>query len=317
MNIGIIGSGSYGVALLSSLVKSNNITLYTRFKEEEEYLLKNRKSPKIDYLIPSKVEITSDKELLKNKDLIIIAIPTEGIDLIKELKPFIKSSNILIATKGITNDGYFVYEIVKNILNTNKVGIISGPSFANDVIKGYPIGLSLACKSNNFKNICLKVFKNTNIKLRPTKDMIGISICGSIKNVVAIAAGILDALNCPMSTKAMLVTESLHDIKNLIKLLGGSSKTFTSFAGFGDMTLTCSSIESRNYTYGKYLVEKDKAFLEEYRKNTTIEGLYTLNSIYKLLKNKKISIPLIDIIYEIVYKNKNSEKLLTFLLEKE
>ena len=115
----------------------------------------------------------------------------------------------------------------------------------------------------------------------------------------------------------MLLTEAIHDMKKIISVLHGDKKTVLSFAGVGDLLLTCTSTKSRNYTYGKMIGEnKSKHELEDYVKNTTVEGLYTLKSIYKLLKDKKISIPIIDLIYDIAVEGDDPKKLLTFLVEK-
>jgi len=145
----------------------------------------------------------------------------------------------------------------------------------------------------------LKAFKGTNIKLRDTNDLVGVELCGSIKNVIAVAAGILDGLGYLESTRSFLITESLHDIKELIKGLGGNKKTILSFAGVGDLLLTATSTKSRNYSYGVILGKGNFKEAKEYLENTTVEGYYTLKSIYTLLRRKKIKMPVIDIIYNI------------------
>ena len=118
-----------------------------------------------------------------------------------------------------------------------------------------PIGFSLASRSNYTRNIITKAMANEYVKIRHTRDIIGTEICGSIKNVIAIASGMLDGMGYPISTSTMFITESLHDIKALIKALGGNKKTILSFAGFGDILLTCTSTKSRNYTLGKLIGE--------------------------------------------------------------
>ena len=116
----------------------------------------------------------------------------------------------------------------------------------------------------------------------------------------------------------MFITESLHDIKELIKALGGDSKTILSFAGFGDLLLTCTSTKSRNYTLGMLLGEnRPREVIDKYIESTTIEGLYTLKSIKKLLKNKKIKMPIINLIYDIIVDKKDPSELVRFLIEKE
>ena len=149
-----------------------------------------------------------------------------------------------------------------------------------------------------------------------TNDVIGTCICGAVKNVIAIASGIINGLGYPISTQAMLITQSLHDIKELINKLGGTGSTILSFAGFGDIILTCTSEKSRNYTLGKMIGSRvgDKE-LNDYISTTTIEGLTALRSIHNIINDKNIDIPMINLIYDIVY-NKTNPDSLTELLTK-
>ena len=125
-------------------------------------------------------------------------------------------------------------------------------------------------------------------------------------------------MGLPESTQAMFITESLHDIKELIKALGGDGKTILSFAGFGDLLLTCTSTKSRNFRFGKLIGEKkSKEEINEFINSTTIEGLYTLKSIHKLIKNKKVDIPIIDLIYDIVFNDENPDEIKRFLIKKQ
>ena len=127
----------------------------------------------------------------------------------------------------------------------------------------------------------------------------------------------IDGMGFPESTQAMFITESLHDIKELIKALGGDGKTILSFAGFGDLLLTCTSTKSRNFRFGLMIGEgRSKKEIQEFIDNTTIEGLYTLKSIHKLVHNKKVNIPIIDLIYDIVFNDVNPNELKKFLIEK-
>ena len=179
-----------------------------------------------------------------------------------------------------------------------------------------PIGLTLATTNKEAEKLIKETLQNNHLKLRTTTDIYGTEICGSIKNVIAIASGMLDGLGANESTKAMFITESLHDIKELIKNLGGDGKTILSFAGFGDLLLTCTSTKSRNFSFGKILATGTKDEVEEYKKTHTIEGLYTLQSIYTLLNNKKVDMPIIDLIYSIIFDDVKTKELLTFLIEK-
>lgn len=323
MKVGLFGCGAYGIAI-SSILSDNkcDITMWTRFEEEKEKLEKTRVNERLmpNYKIPEDVKFTTSvKECIKDKDLLIIAIPAAFVDdLAKAMKPYIKDNHILIATKGIEQDtGLFINQILEKYLDTTNIAVMSGPSFAVDIITRMPAGLSLASKKIKTRELAKAALQNKNIKLRETRDVIGVEICGSIKNVIALSAGMLDGMKANDSTKAMFLTEAMHDMEEILESFGAMRRTVTSFSGIGDLFLTCTSTKSRNFSFGKLIGEKrSKEELDEYLKNTTVEGFYTLESIYKLLQNKKVSIPIIDLIYDIAVEGKDPEELLTFLVEK-
>lgn len=324
MKIGLFGSGAYGMALSSIMIDNNcDVTMWTKFEEEKAQLEKTRCNEKLipNFKISPKVTLTTSvEEAIKDKDLLVIAIPAAFIDdLCKSIKPFIKDNHILIATKGIEQEtGLFINEIIEKNLQTKNIAVISGPTFAVDLVTKMPAGLSLAATNDVTKSLVEKALSNSYIKLRYTKDIIGIEICGSIKNVIALSSGMLDGLKANDSTKAMLITEALHDMEEILDAFNCEKRTVLSFAGIGDLLLTCTSTKSRNYTFGMLVgAKKSHEEINSYLHTTTVEGYYTVVSIYKLLKDKKVSIPIIDLIYDIAVKGANPEKLLTFLIEKE
>ncbi len=323
MKIGILGTGAYGMALASIFDYNKcSVMMWTNSEEEMDDLIKNKKSDKIDYVIPNYISISVDiKEVVNDADIIVIAVPAKFVGSVCcQFRDYYKSEQVIcIASKGIEQDTcLFLYDVVGNIIKTTNIAVISGGTFAIDIVNRVPVGLSLATESSNASELIMRAMQNNYVKLRTTEDIIGTEICGAIKNVIAIAAGMIDGMGYPESTSCMFVTESLHDIKELIKALGGDSKTILSFAGFGDLLLTCTSTKSRNYTLGKLLGEnRPREEIDKYIESTTIEGLYTLKSIKMLLRNKKIKMPIINLIYDIIVDKKDSEVLVKFLVEKE
>ena len=322
MKIGLFGCGAYGMALTSIMHDNGcSITMWTRFEEEKKQIEKERVSVKLpNYKLPEDVKITTDiEETIKDKDLLVVAIPAAFVDdLAKDMKPYIKDNHILIATKGIEQDtGLFINEILEKYVDTKNIAAISGPSFAVDLISKMPAGLSIGSRNEYTIELSKRALQNKYIKLRETDDILGVETCGSIKNVIALAAGMLEGLHANESTKAMLLTEAVHDMEAILDSFNARKRTVTSFAGIGDLLLTCTSTKSRNFSFGKLLGEgKTKQEIEEYLSHTTVEGYYTVVSIYKLVKDKKVSIPIIDIIYDIAVEGESPEKLLTFLVEK-
>ena len=322
MKVSILGSGAYGLAL-SSILYSNHIDtkMWTFSEDEANCLNNNRCSDKLkDYIIPSELNISTNmKEVVKDTDLIVISVPAFAFEnVVIELKNYIsKKQVVLIATKGIQQDTCLFLSDVFNKYLKNKYAVISGPTFAIDIIKQVPIGFSLATKSRKTERIIRKCFENSTTKFRKTRDVIGIEICGSIKNVMAIASGMLEGMVVTDSTRALFLTESMNDIKELIDALGGNKKSILSFAGFGDILMTCTSKNSRNFSFG-YIIGSgaSQEEIDSYLKNTTVEGMYTLKSIHKLVRSKKVKMPIINLIYDIVNGKKPKEEILKFLIEK-
>ena len=322
MKIGILGAGAYGMAMTS--VFDNNghkIKIWSNSEEEVNLLLANHKSNKIDYIIPDDFVITTDMKLVvMDADIIVIAVPSEFVrNVCMELNKYFKEEQIIcISSKGIENNScLFMDDVVRQCIKTDNIAVISGGTFAEDMVKEVPVGLTLATKNKLAGDMMLKAMENDYVKIQITDDIIGTEICGSIKNVFAIAAGMLEGMKYPESTKSLFMTEVIKDIKFLIKSLGGKEETILSFAGIGDILLTCSSSKSRNYTLGKMIgEERERQEVKKYIDSSTIEGLYTLNSIKKLLKDKKIEMPIIDLISDIIMGKKNLIELNNFLKKK-
>ena len=323
MNITILGAGAYGIALSSMFLENNcNITMWTKRDSEKEILEKERCNNKVlpGYKISEKIKFTTNLEdSVKNADVIVIAIPVKFVTgVILELaKYYQKEQHICIASKGIEQGScLFIANIIKKNIKTKKVCVISGGTFAVDMIKKVPLGLSLASKNKGTIRIMKKALENHYLKLIPNNDVFGVEMYGAIKNVIAIASGIIDGMGYPESTKCMFITKALNDIVELIYEMGGNKKTILTYAGIGDLLLTCNSVKSRNYSFGNMIGQKvEKKIIDEYRENTTIEGLYTLKSIYDLIHRKKIKMPIINIIYDIVYKDKDITLLEDYLIK--
>lgn len=322
MSIGIIGTGAYGLSIALSISKTYNIKMWVESEDRAKFIDNNRKNsgilPNIE--IPNNISFSNDYEyVLNDSNVIFIAVSTQYVkDVSKNISKYsIKNKHFCILSKGIEQGSCsFLTEVFKKYVKTKNISIISGPSFAIDLAHHEPIGLSIASKNKNTINEVKRVLSNDKLKLRETKDIIGIEICGSIKNIIAIASGIVTGLGYNESTRSFLITESIHDIKELIYGLGGNKKTVLSYAGIGDLLLTATSTKSRNYSYGYLVGKKTKGEAEKFLEENTVEGYYTLKSIHKLINKKNIHIPIINIIYNILFKNENPENLINFLIKK-
>ena len=305
MNITILGSGTFGIAL-ANCFSNNNITIWSKFQEE----INNLKNKYKNFTFTTNI-----KESIEKSNIIIIAIPIEFIqETIKNIKPYYKNQIILIASKGIeTKTSKFAYQMLEETLPNIPYGILSGGTFAKDMMENKIMGITLATTSKEVITL-KKHLNNNNLKIEITNDIIGTSICGAIKNIIAIGFGILDGANYPESSKFLYLTESIIEIKNLIKKLGGNSNTIFTYAGLDDIMMTSTSQKSRNYTLGTMIgKELSQEKIEEYKQNTTIEGLKTTLATTKLLKEKNIKSPIINTIYKILYNKKSPQELIIYL----
>lgn len=320
MKVTILGCGAYALSLSLMFYKNTkNITLWTKVEEEKESLLKTRKNEKAlpGIQIPEEIKVTSNlKEAIKDTSLIVFAIPAKFVrQTLGELQKDYQGTSILIATKGIENEtGNLMHEVVKECLKTTKISVISGPTFAIDMANFVPTGLTLAAEKPEEEKI-RSLLENDTLTLETSSDLTGTEICGSIKNIMAIANGILDGMGYPISTKAMFLTKALNQIKSLLPLLGGEEHTITTLSGFGDLILTCMSEKSRNFSFGKMIGErKSKEEIMTYRNQTTIEGLYTLESFKKLCEIKRIDFPFLSFLESILNGEKDPDALISYLM---
>lgn len=322
--IAMIGTGAYGLGVSISLLKKNeSVSMWVENEDKAKFLNNNKKIANIlpNIEIPANITFSNDlDEVIKGTNIVFIAVAAKYIDNIakKLSKLNIKNKHFCILSKGIEqNTCEFVTDVFKKYIKTKNLSVISGPSFAIDMAHNEPVGLSIASKNIKTIKEIKKVLSSDTVKLRTSNDIIGVELCGSVKNVIAIASGILEGLGYNESTRSFLITESLHDIKSLIYGLGGKKKTILSFAGVGDLLLTATSTKSRNYTYGILIGKKNYTIADDYLNNNTVEGYYTIKSIYTLIKRKKIDIPIIKLIYEIIINKKEPDTLSEFLIKKD
>lgn len=311
MNITILGCGTFGQAIATTLLENNiNVTMWNKFPKEIDNIKEKYK----------KITFTTNLETsIKNTDLIIIALPINFIEeTLINLKPFYQNQDILTVSKGIdTKKNKFAYQIINDTLNITNTGIISGGSFAIDMQNKKVLGLTLGTNTSSISNKVKKSLENNYIKIQYSNDLIGVSVCGAIKNIMAIGFGILDGANYPESTRFLFLTQAIYEIEYLIEKLNGNKSTIMSYAGLDDIMMTCTSSKSRNYTLGKLIGQNiNNEKLNTYKNNNTIEGLGTSKAIHTLVKTNNINLPIATTIYNILYHNTPYETLIK-LLEKE
>ena len=320
-NIAILGTGSYGIGLAKRLVDNDcNVTIWTSVKDEYEMLIRDRVNKVYlpDYYIDNRILIKDNlEETIKEAQIIFMAIPVKYVmNTIKELKKYYQKNQIIVvACKGIIQDSLsFVSYLIKNELNCKNIAVISGGTFAIDMIKDDYLALTVASKKKKIANLVKSTLENKYLSMDITNDVFGVEMYGAIKNVMAITLGIANGYGYCESTKSLLITRFINDTAKMIEDFSGNKMTMFMYAGIGDIWLTATSPTSRNYAFGNLVGKKSsQQEINDYLKNTTVEGYYTLKSLYELFKKNNYKMEIIDILYSIIYDNKDISLLEEYL----
>lgn len=321
-NIGIIGSGSWGVALGIHLARmGNNIKIWS-FDETEANLINNEHKCKF---LPN-IEISENikcylnyKDAIDNTELILHVTPSKFTrNTLKQYKQFITNQQIIICGKGFESETlYTLDKIFEEELPNIKIGVLSGPSHAEEVSLGIPTAMVIASKYDDVIENIQNIFMNENLRIYSTKDVIGVELGGALKNIIAFCAGMLTELNLGDNTFAALVTRGLKEIARLGVKLGGEYNTFYGLTGLGDLIVTCLSEHSRNRTAGK-LIAQGKT-IEETKKEVgmVIEGLDNIEVAYKLSKIHNVEMPIVSIVYDVLYNNLSPKSAINILMTRD
>lgn len=310
MLIGFLGAGTWGCCLANLLAsKGYSISLWAHRSELAEILSHTREHPKLPgYKLHKNIIFTSVLEdALQNIDYLCEAVTSAGIRPVFESIKAIGFSKcpIVITSKGIEqNTGLLLPETVIEILGEeykSQVGCLSGPSIAEEVMKGLPT--SVVCSAYHSKTMLSirDLYASPAFRVYPNADMQGVLFGGAMKNIIAIACGISDGLGFGDNTKAALMTRGLHEIRKLAITNGCRPETINGLAGMGDLCVTCLSTYSRNYRFGRLIAEGKSAEEAKKQIGMVVEGAYTCVSAVQLSQEFQVELPISHAIYQILY----------------
>lgn len=310
-NIGIIGAGSWGIALAVLLHNnSNQITVWSIMKDEVEMLDKERehkdKLPGVK--LPDEMIFTNDlKEAVEGKDMLVLAVPS----------PFTRSTSKLL--KEVVADGQIIVNVAKGIEETTLmtlseiieeevpqavVAVLSGPSHAEEVGRGIPTTIVVGAKEKTTAEYIQNLFMSDVFRVYISPDVLGIELGAALKNVVALAAGMADGLGYGDNTKAALITRGIAEIGRLGMAMGGKFETFCGLSGIGDLIVTCASMHSRNRRAG-ILIGKGYTMDEAMKEvKMVVEGVYSAKAAMGLAKKYNVQLPIIEQVNEILFDDK-------------
>lgn len=312
MKVSVLGCGSFGLALAHLLSRKMVVHAWEHSKERVTLLHNTGKSDLLPYKLQKNIIVHNDiVNTVKDADVIFIAIPSQFVvsTIMAVKRHFKKDTLLVIGSKGLDTETHtFIIETLEKKIN-QKIFVLSGPMFAVDLIKDTPAAGVLAGRDKRKAEIITSLFHNTPLTLSVSSDVIGVSLCGAVKNVYAIGSGMIKGLGYENSTNAFYLTKCLQEMEHLLFALKANRETLLSPAGIGDLILTANSSKSRNFTFGevigKGIAPKNIEF--------TIEGRQTLLVLFRLLQARRIEAPIVSMLYDIIFKNKAPHNLVTLL----
>ena len=319
--ISVLGSGSWGMALALLLYNNGHeVLLWSARPEDARKLREKRENP--DRLpgvqIPEDIEILTDLErAIKSADVTVLAVASPYIrSTAHKMAPFIrKGQKIVNVAKGIEEKTLkTLSDVIEEEIPEGDVAVLSGPSHAEEVSHGVPTTVVVGAKTEKTAMFVQDVFMSDRFRVYTSPDMIGIELGGALKNVIALAAGILDGMGLGDNTKAALMTRGIAEISRLGVELGGKMETFCGLSGIGDLIVTCISTHSRNHNCG-YMLGQGKT-LEEAKKEIkqVIEGVNCAKAAMALANKNHVTMPIVEQINAILFSDKTAEQAVADLL---
>ena len=320
--IAIIGSGSWGVALGIHLAKLGNEVRIWSFAKEEADLINNEKKCKFlpNVEIPQGIICTLNyKEAIKGSDLILHVTPSKFTrNIVNQYKQFIENQPIIICSKGFEKDTLSTLdEVIKSEVPNAKIGVLSGPSHAEEVSIGAPTVLVAASEDDELLQIMQDTFMCDKMRIYTSKDVKGVEIGGALKNIMAFCAGVSTAIGLGDNSFAALLTRGLGELAKLGVVMGGNKDTFYGLSGLGDLLVTCLSEHSRNRKAGK-LIGSGKT-IEETKQEVgmTIESIDNIDVAYELAKKYNVEMPIVNAVYDVLYNDLKPEDAVNMLMTRE
>lgn len=320
--IAVIGAGSWGTTLAHLLSdKGFDIALWVYEKDLCEEMRQTRINsvylPGIE--LPDNIHVTSSLEqALQKTRYIVNAVPAQFTrSIFREVLPLMVEEAIIVSVaKGIERGTLLTVSSILKELSAHQVAVLSGPSFAKEVIKKLPTAVTLATEDIHTGVLLQEIFNVNHFRVYTHDDLLGVELGGSLKNVMAIASGIADSLGLGNNARASLITRGLVEMTRLGVAMGAKERTFSGLSGIGDLVLTCSSPLSRNYTVGTKLGQGMKLNDILTQMRSVAEGVPTAESAYALSQKYSVEMPIIEQVFRVLYEDKDAALAVKELMER-
>jgi glycerol-3-phosphate dehydrogenase (NAD(P)+) len=308
----VVGDGGWGTTLAILLdSKGNKVKLWGAFPDYIEKMKRSRENPKFlpGVKIPDTVELTSEiGQPIRDSDVIVMAVPSQYMRKVSGLLKGIDLGGKLFVSvsKGIENESLMrMSEVITDVLGKVRIGVLSGPTISYEVARGLPTTVVAASEDEQAAKEIQDLFMTDNFRIYSNTDIIGVELGGSLKNVIAIAAGISDGLGFGVNTKSGLLVRGIVEIARLGSAMGANHETFYGISGLGDLVTTCVSTHGRNRWFGEEIGKgkSPEAILRS--TEMAVEGAGTAKSCHELRKEHDIEMPIADEVYKVIFEGRD------------
>ncbi|MCW9706943.1 NAD(P)H-dependent glycerol-3-phosphate dehydrogenase [Fodinibius salsisoli] len=323
--ITVVGAGSFGTALSVVLARAgNDVQLWARESEVAYGINKRHRNPAYisDVTLPDSISCDTDpKKCFDDPEMVIFATPSHVMrEVASNIKTFLNGNEIVVSVaKGIENKTFktmsqVLAEVLEGKIMDDQIGVISGPSHAEEVSKFKPTTVVASSYSNHTARVIQETFLTPMFRVYLNYDIIGVEIGGAVKNIMAIAAGVIDGAALGDNAKAALMTRGLHEMKRLGMKLGGSQDTFSGLSGMGDLVVTCTSEHSRNRFVGYNIGRGKKLDDIISQMNMVAEGVKTTRSVLEWSKQLNVEMPITAAVYNVLFEDEDPKDMLYELM---
>lgn len=320
--IGIIGGGAWGTALAQSFGQAGKNCILWALEPEVVTSINTGRENKVflpGVKLSDRILATKDLADAAKADAVMIVTPAQHMrKTLIPLKNIIPSQTpIIICAKGIEIEtGLLLSQVSYDILPQNPVLILTGPTFAAEIGRGLPCAVTLACKDKALAEKVAQDLSNRALRMYASDDIVGAQVGGAVKNVIAIACGVVEGKRLGDSARAALITRGLAEIARLTRALGGKRETLMGMCGIGDLMLTCSSMQSRNFSLGAALGE-GKTLQEILAGRVSVtEGVHTAKALVAMAKNNAVEMPIADAVHRCLSEGADINDMIEKLLER-
>ncbi len=323
MNTAVIGSGAWGTALALALLENGHETALWSYSEQESALLREKgENPMLPgVVLPGELTLTTQLDCVKGCGAVVLATPSFAVrDTARRLRERLDPGAVIIlVSKGIEKDSCLLLHqaVEEEIGGEHPVAVLSGPSHAEEVGRGVPTAVVVACEDRGAALLVQDLFMSRSFRIYTSPDIVGVEIGAALKNVIALCAGCCDGMGCGDNTKAMLMTRGLTEIARLGVALGARKETFAGLAGVGDLIVTCTSMHSRNRRAG-ILIGQGKTARQAIEElgGAVVEGYYAAASAKRLAGRAGVEMPITEGAYEVLYEGADPRKVLERLMDR-